>query len=325
MIDASLHLPSSFLHKAFSDRSGVPLGFFELYYRGKRLEGEATLASWGVGKDSTIEVKMRGRGGTGNEMGKQPQKPDESPLSPSKVEAQKNLSQNEAATSTPALALPDTAKVENAAKVENMEKVEAKTAEDAKVAKVPDAAGGGDADLLSIEGAPGSSGSNESSDGGRRGRRSSCGSQARAAEEASVQEASAATLDALDNILTDPSNKDTVKDTVVPAPRPAAGSGAGGGLSAGTTLLHHASTDETSLHDLLESKEHGGVGASAEKVLQMLKAHPEAASISKKNLNLPLHIAARKFRGSGALDVVKALIHAYPDGPKQKGGVLSSL
>ena len=63
MIDATLHLPASFLHEAFSDRSGVPLDFFELYYRGKRLEGEAALASWGVGKGATIEVKMRGRGG----------------------------------------------------------------------------------------------------------------------------------------------------------------------------------------------------------------------------------------------------------------------
>ena len=63
MTDASLHLPAAFLHEAFSNRSGVPPDHFELYYRGKRLEGEAALASWGVGKDSTIEVKMRGRGG----------------------------------------------------------------------------------------------------------------------------------------------------------------------------------------------------------------------------------------------------------------------
>mgnify|MGYP003733281161 CR=1 FL=1 len=63
MIDATLHLPASFLHEAFSDRSGVPLNFFELYYRGKRLEGETALANWGVEKDATIEVKMRGRGG----------------------------------------------------------------------------------------------------------------------------------------------------------------------------------------------------------------------------------------------------------------------
>ena len=63
MIDAALHLPSAFLHEAFSDRSGFPPDHFELYYRGKRLEGEATLSSWGIGKDSTIEVKMRGRGG----------------------------------------------------------------------------------------------------------------------------------------------------------------------------------------------------------------------------------------------------------------------
>eukprot|EP00964_Phaeocystis_antarctica_P007048 scaffold3823_cov60-Phaeocystis_antarctica.AAC.1 len=63
MIDASLHLPATFLHEAFSNRSGVPLDSFELYYRGKRLEGKAALSSWGVEKDSTIEVKMRGRGG----------------------------------------------------------------------------------------------------------------------------------------------------------------------------------------------------------------------------------------------------------------------
>ena len=63
MTDASLHLPAAFLHEAFSNRSGVPSDHFELYYRGKRLEGEAALASWGVGKDSIIEVKMRGRGG----------------------------------------------------------------------------------------------------------------------------------------------------------------------------------------------------------------------------------------------------------------------
>jgi len=66
MIDAALHLPASILRVDFSDRSGVPLDFFELYYRGKRLEGGAALASWGVGKDSTIEVKMRGRGGGSN-------------------------------------------------------------------------------------------------------------------------------------------------------------------------------------------------------------------------------------------------------------------
>ena len=63
MMDASLHLPAAFLHEAFSDRSGVPPDHFELYYRGKRLEGEAALASWGIIKGSTIEVKTRGRGG----------------------------------------------------------------------------------------------------------------------------------------------------------------------------------------------------------------------------------------------------------------------
>ena len=63
MTDASLHLPAAFLHEAFSNRSGVPPDHFELYYRGKRLEGEAALSSWGVRKNATIEVKMRGRGG----------------------------------------------------------------------------------------------------------------------------------------------------------------------------------------------------------------------------------------------------------------------
>ena len=63
MIDAALHLPAAFLHEALSNRSGLPLDHFELYYHGKRLEGEAALSSWGIEKDSTLEVKMRGRGG----------------------------------------------------------------------------------------------------------------------------------------------------------------------------------------------------------------------------------------------------------------------
>ena len=66
MIDVALHLPAYFLHEAFSNRSGVPLHYFELYYWGTRLEGEAALMNWGVEKDSTIEVKMRGRGGVDN-------------------------------------------------------------------------------------------------------------------------------------------------------------------------------------------------------------------------------------------------------------------
>ena len=119
MIDAALHLPASFLHESFSDRSGVPLEFFELYYRGKRLEGEAALASSGIEKGSTVEVKMRGRGGADNQSGKQPQKSGEGPsslsarpLSPSQVEARKKLDRNakdagEAATSTPTLALTE--------------------------------------------------------------------------------------------------------------------------------------------------------------------------------------------------------------------------
>ena len=63
MTNATLHLPAAFLHEAFSNRSGVPPDHFGLYYRGKRLEGEAVLASYGIGKDATIEVKMRGLGG----------------------------------------------------------------------------------------------------------------------------------------------------------------------------------------------------------------------------------------------------------------------
>ena len=63
MIEAALHLPAACLHEAFCDRSGVPPDHFELYYRGKRLESEASLSSRGVDKDATIEVKMRGLGG----------------------------------------------------------------------------------------------------------------------------------------------------------------------------------------------------------------------------------------------------------------------
>ena len=72
-----MHLPAAYLHEAFSNRSGVPPDHFELYYRGKRLEGEAALASWGVEKDSAIEVKMRGRGG-GNETDRDGQQPEAS-------------------------------------------------------------------------------------------------------------------------------------------------------------------------------------------------------------------------------------------------------
>eukprot|EP00964_Phaeocystis_antarctica_P048860 scaffold28298_cov68-Phaeocystis_antarctica.AAC.2 len=63
MVDATLKQSSSVLHEDVSDRSGLPADTFELYYGGKRLEREATLSSREVGKDSTIEVKMRGRGG----------------------------------------------------------------------------------------------------------------------------------------------------------------------------------------------------------------------------------------------------------------------
>ena len=79
MTDAALHLSASFLYEAFSDRSGVPLDFFELYYRGKRLEGEAALACWGIGKGSTIEVKMRGRGGMPSSQNSSPSSRQSSP------------------------------------------------------------------------------------------------------------------------------------------------------------------------------------------------------------------------------------------------------
>ena len=68
MIEAALHLPAACLHEAFYDRSGVPPDHFELYYRGKRLEGEASLSSRGVDKDAIIEVKMRGLGGGGGDQ-----------------------------------------------------------------------------------------------------------------------------------------------------------------------------------------------------------------------------------------------------------------
>jgi hypothetical protein len=134
MIDAVMQLPPSFLHEAFSDRSGVPLDCFELYYRGKRLEGEATLASWGVGKDSTVEVKMRGRGG-GTRMA----------LFETKAAAEMATTAAEKAAAEKVTMAEDVAKA---------------------VVEVPDAAGGGAAGSLSIEGAPGSSGLDESGNGG---------------------------------------------------------------------------------------------------------------------------------------------------------------
>ena len=87
LTDVSLHLPAACLRKAFSDRSGVPPEHFELYYRGKRLEGEAALGSWGVEKDAIIEVKMRGRGGMNTADGKQVG----GPSSPSKVHVEQKL------------------------------------------------------------------------------------------------------------------------------------------------------------------------------------------------------------------------------------------
>jgi len=63
MIDVDLQLPAEIFHEAVSNRSGMPLEGFALYYQSKQLEGEAALSSWGVEKNATIEVKTRGRGG----------------------------------------------------------------------------------------------------------------------------------------------------------------------------------------------------------------------------------------------------------------------
>ena len=64
MVDANLQQqPSGALHKDVSERSELPADTFEFYHGSKRLDSEAVLASWGVEKDSLIEVKTRGRGG----------------------------------------------------------------------------------------------------------------------------------------------------------------------------------------------------------------------------------------------------------------------
>ena len=63
MVDVDLKMPAAILHEVVSNRSGMPLEGFALYYQSKQLEGKAALSSWGVEKDATIEVKSRGRGG----------------------------------------------------------------------------------------------------------------------------------------------------------------------------------------------------------------------------------------------------------------------
>ena len=151
MTDAALHLSASFLYEAFSDRSGVPLDFFELYYRGKRLEGESALASWGVGKGSTIEVKMRGRGG-GNIEGKQPRLPEEEPSSSSnaeetssgskppsasKVDAAGKLIQKAKNASGEGETVAATVLAETAAAAEAAEAAQAEAAEAPKVSTAP--------------------------------------------------------------------------------------------------------------------------------------------------------------------------------------------
>ena len=63
MVDVDLQMPAAILHEVVSNRSGMPLEGFALYYQSKQLEGKAALSSWGVEKNATIEVKTRGRGG----------------------------------------------------------------------------------------------------------------------------------------------------------------------------------------------------------------------------------------------------------------------
>jgi len=63
MVDVDVQMPAAILHEVVSNRSGMLPEGFALYYQSKQLEGEAALASWGVQKDATIEVKTRGRGG----------------------------------------------------------------------------------------------------------------------------------------------------------------------------------------------------------------------------------------------------------------------
>ena len=75
MMNVDLDMPAAILHEAVSNRSGMPLEGFALYYQSKQLEGGAALSSWGVEKDATIEVKTRGRGGAkeGESSGNIPQ------------------------------------------------------------------------------------------------------------------------------------------------------------------------------------------------------------------------------------------------------------
>lgn len=63
MMDIDLDNPAATFYEAVSIRLRIPIHNFALYYQSKKLEGEAALASWGVTKDATIEVKTRGRGG----------------------------------------------------------------------------------------------------------------------------------------------------------------------------------------------------------------------------------------------------------------------
>eukprot|EP00966_Prymnesium_polylepis_P087510 2024931-Prymnesium_polylepis.2 len=53
------------LRRELEERMHIATCQFGLYYRSKPLVDEYTLASYGIGKDSTLEVKMRLRGGAG--------------------------------------------------------------------------------------------------------------------------------------------------------------------------------------------------------------------------------------------------------------------
>ena len=63
MMAVDLQMRAEIFQEAISNRAGLPHDKFALYYQSKQIEGEAMLRSYGIGKDATIEVKFRGRGG----------------------------------------------------------------------------------------------------------------------------------------------------------------------------------------------------------------------------------------------------------------------
>ena len=63
MMAVDLQMRAEIFQEAISNRAGLPHDKFALYYQSKQIEGDAMLRSYGIGKDATIEVKFRGRGG----------------------------------------------------------------------------------------------------------------------------------------------------------------------------------------------------------------------------------------------------------------------